>query len=158
MQLTGRGLFNLSINTPKLLYLSHCSRYFIFSCGFLFKLPDLHLNIVYDKKGDLQEARESILEALEAAQQSIDLYVIAYCTDDAALLAAQLLDPKIAGSKVTRERDLEKIARLLGAMDHWREIRSLPRTPRAHAAYLQITEMLRGQMEISNYSRVWQNG
>jgi predicted ATPase/DNA-binding CsgD family transcriptional regulator len=116
------------------------------------------LTLIKYKQGDLQEATQGMVEALEAARQSIDLYVIAYCMDDAALLATQLLDQHRAGSNGTRGGDLEKIALILGAVDHWREIRSLPRTPRDHAAYLQITEMLRSQLGEPTYLRAWQNG
>jgi len=112
------------------------------------------LALLKHKKGDLQEAKKGMVEALQAARQLNHLHVIAYCADDAAQLAAQ----QMAEQNVAGEPDLEKIARVLGAVDHWREILSLPRTPRQQSAYLQITESLRRRMGEPSYLRAWQEG
>ncbi len=100
------------------------------------------LALLDQKKGDLQQAQQGMVEALEAAKQSIDLYVIAYCVDDAAQLVVQ----RMAEQKIARGRDLQKIARVVGAVDHWREILSMLRAPREDRAHLQIIEILQHRM------------
>ncbi len=112
------------------------------------------LALLKQKKGDLQAANEGMAEALEAAGQLNDLHVIAFCLDDTAQLVAQ----RMAERNVAQGRDLEKIARVLGAVDHWREILSLLRTPREKSAYLQITESLQRRMREGPYLRAWKEG
>jgi ATP/maltotriose-dependent transcriptional regulator MalT len=112
------------------------------------------LALLRHKKGNVLEAKEGMLGALEAARQLNDLHVTAYCTDDAAQLATH----RIAGHNRADEPDLEKLARVLGAVDHWREILSLLRTPREKSAYLQVTEFLQRKLGEGYYLRAWQEG
>jgi predicted ATPase/DNA-binding CsgD family transcriptional regulator len=112
------------------------------------------LALLDQKKGNLQEAQKGMVEALEAARQSIDLYVIAYCVDDAAQLAVQ----RMAEQKIAQGRDLQKIARVVGAVDHWREILSMLRAPREDLAHLQIIETLQHRMGEPAYLRVSKEG
>src|SRR4029453_10817810 len=88
------------------------------------------------KKGDLQAATKGMVEALEAAMQFNDLHVIAYSADDAAQVAAQPATQRMAGQNVAGEQDLEKMARVLGAVDHWRQMLSLHRSPRGKSVNL----------------------
>jgi predicted ATPase/DNA-binding CsgD family transcriptional regulator len=112
------------------------------------------LALIRQKKGDLQEANKGMAAALEEARQLDDLHVITYCTDDAARLAAgQMADLMAVG-----EPDLEKLARVLGAVDHWREILSLRRTPREKSAYLRIIESLQRRLGDETYSHAWHEG
>jgi predicted ATPase/DNA-binding CsgD family transcriptional regulator len=107
------------------------------------------LALLDQKKGNLQEAQKGMVEALEAARRSIDLYVIAYCVDDAAQLAVQ----RMAEQKIAQGRDLQKIARLFGAVDHWREILSMLRAPREDLGHLQLIETLQHRMGEPAYLR-----
>jgi ATP/maltotriose-dependent transcriptional regulator MalT len=112
------------------------------------------LALINQRKGDHQKANEMMLDALEAARQSIDLYVISYCVDDAAQLAARRMVEK----NLARKRDLEKIARVLGAVDHWREILSMLWTPREKSAHSQIIGTLRRRMGGGAYLHAWKEG
>ena len=59
---------------------------------------------------------------------------------------------------VAKLQDLEKLAWILGAVDHWREIFSLPRTPREKLVYSQVIESLRRRLGEALYLRAWQEG
>jgi DNA-binding CsgD family transcriptional regulator len=83
-----------------------------------------------------------------------DPHVIAYCADDAAYLAAQ----RMAMQGSVQQQPLQKIARVLGAVDHWRELLSLLRTPREHGAYRQIREIVQRQMGEVSYLDAWKEG
>ncbi len=66
---------------------------------------------------------------------------------------------QIAGHRIEHAGDLKEdvirrivLAGVLGAVDHWREILSLPRSPREKTAHLQITESLRRRLGERSYS------
>lgn len=106
------------------------------------------------KKGGLQKANQGMAEALEAARELNDLHVTAYCVDDGAQLVVQ----QMAEQNIVGEPGHEKLAEVLGAVDHWREMLSLLRTPRENSVYLQITESLQRRMGEGPYLRAWQEG
>lgn len=112
------------------------------------------LALLRHKKGNVLEAKEGMLGALEAARQLNDLHVTAYCTDDAAQLAAH----RMAEQNRAAEPDLEKLAQVLGAVDHWREILSMLRTPHEKSVYLQITETLQRKLGERSFLRARQEG
>jgi predicted ATPase/DNA-binding CsgD family transcriptional regulator len=107
------------------------------------------------KKGDLQEANEGMLKALEAAARQLkELHAVAFCVDDATQLAArQMIDLNVVGGP-----DLEKLTRVFGAVDHWREILNLRRTPQERSAYQEIMENLQLRLGKGSYSHAWQEG
>ena len=100
------------------------------------------LALLKQKKGQIQGAISGMLRALNAAKQTNDLTTIMYCADTAALLSARW----IAEKGVITRPDLEIIARILGAVDRWREILNYPRAPRDKAEYLEIAQFLRGKL------------
>ena len=113
------------------------------------------LALLKHQQGDFREANEEMVGALEAARQLNDLHVaIAYCVDDATQLAALRLDEK----NVAQEPNLKRMARILGAVDHWREILSLRRSPLDKSAYLQIAGNLQQRLGEGAYLRAWQEG
>jgi predicted ATPase/DNA-binding NarL/FixJ family response regulator len=120
--------------------------------GVIFAMHKLAL--LRQKKGDPQRAKEKMMEALEAARQLNDLHVTAYCTDDAAQLAAQ----QMAEKNIAQKPDLEKLVRVFGAVDHWGEILSLLRTPCEKTVYHQITEGVRSRMGAEPYLSAWNEG
>ena len=113
------------------------------------------LALLKHRGGDLQAANQGMQEALEAAAGQLnEQHVIAICLDDAAQLAAGLMGERnVAGSPL-----LEKLAQVLGAVNHWREILSLPRSPGDESAYLQVTQTLRNRMGEGSFLRAWQAG
>jgi predicted ATPase/DNA-binding CsgD family transcriptional regulator len=114
----------------------------------------IRLALLKHKKGDRQKATEEMVEALEAARQLNELHIIAYCVADAAQLAAHLMSEQ----NMSGEFGQEKLAQVLGAVDRWREMLSLLRTPHENSTHLQITESLRSQMGEGSYLRAWQAG
>ena len=95
-----------------------------------------------------------MVRALEAVRQSTDLFVIAYCVDDAALLAVQQIAEQYGAGKPVPET----IASVFGAVDHWREMLSLPRTPHEGLVHAGITEKLRRRLGERSYLRAWREG
>src|SRR5574337_1171174 len=65
---------------------------------------------------------------------------------------------RLAEQNVTHERYLEIMARVLGAVDHLREILGFIRAPREKLAYLRIVESLQRRMGEGSYVRAWQEG
>lgn len=112
------------------------------------------LALLQAAKGDFQKAQEDMINALEAAKHSIDLHVITYCVDD----AVRLVSRRISEENIAQVPDLKKTVRILGAVDYWREIRSLPRTPRETIGYEQMTASLQQHMGEATYLRAWRNG
>jgi predicted ATPase/DNA-binding CsgD family transcriptional regulator len=96
------------------------------------------LALLKQRRGDLQGAQEGMVESLTAAMQLNDLHVISQCAEDAVQIVAQ----RMFEQNTAREPDFEKISRVLGALDHWRETLDIPRTPHEKTAYLNITESL----------------
>ncbi len=112
------------------------------------------LALIKSAKGDVQSAIEEMVSALEAARQLNDLHVITFCVDDAVRLALQWTPER----NPTRRPDLEELAQVLGAVDHWREILSLPRTPREKQDYLKTIGAIQRQLGEELYSQSWQAG
>ncbi len=92
------------------------------------------------------------MAALESARQLNDLHFIAYCVDDAAKLVVQ----RIAEQNASGQEDREKLAGVFGAVDHWREMLALRRTPSENLSYQQITETLQNQLGEALYLRAQQ--
>jgi predicted ATPase/DNA-binding CsgD family transcriptional regulator len=105
------------------------------------------LALIKQKKGDLQGAKEGMVESLTAVGQLNDLHVIVLCAED----AVQTMMQRTSDQNAVRELDLEKIVRVLGSLDHWREILDLLRTPREKLAYLHGTESLRSRLGEDTY-------
>jgi DNA-binding CsgD family transcriptional regulator len=108
------------------------------------------LGLLNQKSGEIEPARSRFFQALEAARQLNDVHVIAYSVDDACLfLSAQ--QHTSAGEKV-------EVVRILGAVDHWREILSLLRTPREKQAYNRLVTDLTGSLGESAFHQARQVG
>lgn len=105
------------------------------------------LALIKQKEGDIQGAREGIMESLTAAVQLNDLHFILQCAEDAAQIVTQIMPEQ----NTARELDLEKIVRVYGSLDHWREMLDLPRTPHEESAYLLVTESLRSRLGEDTY-------
>jgi DNA-binding CsgD family transcriptional regulator len=99
------------------------------------------------KKGDLQGAKEGMAESLTAARKLNDLHIICQCVED----AVQIVMQRTSEPNTAQEPDPKKFARVLGSLDHWREILDLPRAPREESAYLLITEILQSRLGEDSY-------
>lgn len=110
------------------------------------------LALLKQNKGNFQGAKEGMVETLKLAAESDEATMIANCADDTVQLVMQEM------GKQNTAQDLERVARVLGAVDHWREILSLRRAPRDQAAYREITETLRHHLGEERYLLAWKAG
>jgi len=105
------------------------------------------LALLKQRKGELQGAKEAMVESLTAVRQLTDLHIICQCAEDAVQIVTQIMSEQ----NTAREPDLEKISRVLGSLDHWREILDLPRAPREESTYLQVTKNLLSRLGEDTY-------
>ena len=100
------------------------------------------LALLKQNKGEVDEATQRMLRALNASRQTNDLTTVMYTVDMTALLVMRQIYEK----DIAARTDLRMIARIFGAVDRWREILSYPRTPRDKSAYLEIAQFLRRRL------------
>lgn len=105
------------------------------------------LALLKQRKGELQGAKEAMVESLTPVRQLTDLHIICQCAEDAVQIVMQIMSEQ----NTAREPDPKKFARVLGSLDHWRDILDLPRAPREESAYLQATESLLSRLGEDTY-------
>jgi DNA-binding CsgD family transcriptional regulator len=120
--------------------------------GFAFATSKLAL--IQNEKGDHPDSQRSILEAINTASQALDLHIITFCVDNAVQWAASQLETR----KFTEDQHTIKIAQSLGAVDAWRDIFCMSRTPREKIVYEKMASQLRQRLGEQGFLKAWQAG